>query len=206
MATATLSPPQTTSKPHPPQQAVYRFSVEQYHGMIDRGILTTDDRCELVDGWILAKMTQNPPHVWTMLKSTERITRELPARWCVRPQVPITTDLSEPEPDLAVVRGDNADYATRHPGPADVGMLIEIADSSLSIDRSIKSPAYARARIPVYWIINLIDEQIEVHSDPAVSEMTAAYQTKTVYVRGESVPLVLDGKQIALIPVNDLLP
>jgi Uma2 family endonuclease len=210
MTIATLPPPArpspATAAPATAQPMVYRFSVEQYHQLIEAGILREGERVELIDGWILSKMIQNPPHVFAMRKSDKRITRELPAGWCVRPQVPITTDLSEPEPVLAIVRGDDSDYATRHPGPADVATLIEIAESSLSLDRTVKLPAYARAQIPIYWIINLVDQEIEVYSDPAVSGAAASYRNRQIYRRGDAVPLVLDGKQVASIPVDDLLP
>ena len=137
---------------------------------------------------------------WTE-DATKRIMR-VPAGWVVRVQCAIALADSEPEPDAAVFRGSPRDYPSRHPGPKDAALIAEVANSSLQRDTGQKKRLYARARVPQYWIVNLIDEQIEVHSNPAVSDLTAAYQTKAVYVRGESVPLVLDGRATATLELS----
>jgi len=98
------------------------------------------------------------------------------------------------------------DYAARHPAPAEVGLLAEVADSSLSQDRGAKARLFARASIPVYWIVNLADRQIEVCTDPTGPHATPHYRQQTIYRGDDLVPLVLDGQEIARIPVRDLLP
>src|SRR5438105_9817214 len=120
--------------------------------MIHAGILTENDPLELIEGWLVAKMTHNPPHDGTVQRINKRLGRRLPAGWDLRIQSAVTTSDSEPEPDLVVVRGDETTYLHKHPGPADVGMLIEVADSTLSRDRQEKARLYARAGLPCYWI------------------------------------------------------
>jgi Uma2 family endonuclease len=105
-----------------------------------------------------------------------------------------------------VVRGDKERYATRHPGPKDVGLVVEVSDASLQRDRGAKKRVYAEALIPVYWIVNLVDDQVEVYSFPTGPAARPDYRKRTVYRAAQSVPLVLNGKTVARIPVRDLLP
>src|SRR5262249_16346423 len=118
----------------PPPYPIYKFSVDDYHRMIQAGILTEDDPVELLEGGIVPKRPRNPPHDGTIQIAVEVIRQRLPAGWQVRVQSAITTADSEPEPDLAVVRGDTRTYLARHPGPADIGLLIEVANT-LARDR-----------------------------------------------------------------------
>src|SRR5437868_1719456 len=107
-----------------------RFSVDEYHRLTELGILTEDDNLELIEGYLVLKMARNPPHDGTIHRALKRLARVLPTGWDVRIQSAITLAESEPEPDLAVVRDDPAGYTTRHPGAADVGLVIEVADST----------------------------------------------------------------------------
>src|SRR5262245_40463855 len=116
----------------PPAYPMRPFTVAEYHQMIQAGILTEDDRVELLEGWIVPKMPHNPLHDGTIQVASEVITGHLPPSWRIRIQSVVTTGDSEPEPDLAIVRGDRLSYLTRHPGPADVGTIIEVADSTLA--------------------------------------------------------------------------
>src|SRR5437016_4994181 len=93
--------------------------------------------------------------------------RVLPAGWDLRVQSAITLTESEPEPDFAIVRGDESAYLTRHPTTADIGLVVEVSDSTLPGDRDDKGRIYARAGIPCYWIVNLVDRQVEVHTLPS---------------------------------------
>jgi Uma2 family endonuclease len=202
MATVTTAPPEQVS---PPASLLHRFTVEQYHRLIDNGVLTTEDRVELLEGWIVDKMPHNPPHDGTVSRINRRILRLLPENWLLRVQAAITLAVSEPEPDLAVVRGPEDVYFERHPGPRDIALLIEVADSSLLEDRRDKGLIYARARIPVYWIVNLRDSCIEVYTQPTAGR-APRYRRQHDFRRGESVPLILDGKEVAQIAVKELLP
>ncbi len=183
-----------------------RFSVAEYHKLIDIGLLTENDNLELIEGYLILKMSRNPPHDSCIHLTLRMLLRCLPPDWSLRIQSALTLSDSEPEPDLAVVRGDERAYASHHPFPADVGLVIEVADSTLLGDRADKGRIYARAGLPIYWIINLIDRQVEVYSSPSSSGPSPAYAQRINYGANDQVPLVLDGTLAANIPVCDLLP
>ncbi len=188
--------------PLPPR----RWTVDEYHHLLQTGVLRSGEPVELLEGWLVTKMIRNPPHEQALDIAQNVLRNFLPADWRLRVQTAITTGDSEPEPDLAVIRNPISRYANRLPGPADIGLLVEIADTSLAHDRRTKGRIYARAGIPVYWIVNLVDHQVEVctNHDPLAAE--PAYTRHTDYLPGDAVPLVLDGTEVARLPVNDLLP
>jgi Uma2 family endonuclease len=133
-----------------PVEQFWRLSVKHYHEMIDAGILTEDDPIELLDGWLVYKMSKKPPHSFATQNLRVILEKLLPPGWFVNVQEPVTTETSEPEPDIAVVRGERRDYRTRHPGPADVGLVVEVSDASLDRDQKWKKNLYAEARIVLY--------------------------------------------------------
>jgi Uma2 family endonuclease len=184
---------------------LFRFTVEQYERMSETGILGPGDRVELLEGWIVEKMTHNPPHATALDLAQELLRGLLPAGWRLREQKPIRIPGSEPEPDLCVVRGPVKRYAHGHPTPADIALVVEVAESSLEDDRKYKGGIYARARIPVYWIINLEEAKVEVYIQPKGGK-TPGYQQRQDYGIKEAVPLVIEGREIGLIPVSELLP
>jgi Uma2 family endonuclease len=118
----------------------------------------------------------------------------------------VTLEDGEPEPDGAIVIGGPRDYADRHPGPADVAVVIEIADATLDRDRGIKLRSYARAKIPAYWIINLVDRQVEVYTNPTGDGADATYDARAVIDAAGTVALAVGDKPAAAIRVADLLP
>ena len=130
----------------------------------------------------------------------------MPEGWHVASQEPITLPRSEPEPDLAVVRGDARQYLDHHPGPEDVALVIEVADASWQRDRTLKKSIYAQAGMAVYWIVNLVERRIETYTAPSGPAAEADYGQQRQYAPGEEIPLVLDGQEVALLPVQDLLP
>src|SRR5262249_30190275 len=136
----------------------------------------------------------------------KRFFRILPPGWDLRVQSAITLKESEPEPDFAVVRGDESAYLARHPGPADIGLVIEVSDSTLDGDRADKGRIYARAGIASYWIVNLIDRQVEVYTAPSGPTANPAFGQRVDYRVGDSVALVLDGASVAQVAVQELLP
>lgn len=182
-----------------------RLSVPQYHAMRRAGILTADDRVELLDGLLVSKMTKNPPHSLAT-ELTRRALDEalraggLDAAWHVRSQEPITTKDSEPEPDVSVVAGSVRDYSRVHPGPGDVAVVFEIADESLRRDRRDKLAIYARAGIGVYGIVNLVDRFIEVHREPDGDR----YVRRDTYAASETLSLAVSGATL-VIAVDALL-
>ena len=182
-----------------PTLSVWRLSVEQYHEMISTGILHHGEPIELLEGVLVPKMTRNPPHRIAVTQLRDLLMRLVDNGWHVETQEAVTLDTSEPEPDLAVIRGTVRDYPDRHPGPNDIGLVVEVADTSLAHDRGQKKRVYARAGIVEFWIVNLIDEQIEVYSDPtgpvdpSNQPEQPDYQQRLVYTPGQSVPVMLGG-------------
>src|SRR5439155_3690378 len=162
MSTAPLPIP-----PGPSPEPVFRLTVEQYHAMIDAGVLTDDDPVELLEGILVFKTPKKPAHRLALRRLVKAIERVLPAGWFVLSKEPITLANGEPEPDAAVIRGSDEDYATRHPCPADVALVVDVADTTLERDRSIKLRSYAGAGIGVYWIVNLLDRTLELYTKPS---------------------------------------
>ena len=189
-----------------PPEPVCRLSVSQYHEMIAAGILPSDDPVELLEGWLVPKMVKNPPHSTARQLTTRALEQILPPGWHVRSQEPITLSDSEPEPDVAIVRGDLGQYEHLHPGPQDVALVVEVADASLDRDRSIKKQVYARAGIPVYWIVNLQERRIEVYTAPSGPVEVPNYRQHQDYAAGSEVSLSLEGREAGRIPVASLLP
>jgi Uma2 family endonuclease len=186
--------------------SIPRFSVARYQRMIEAGVLTPADKVELLENHLVLKMPKNPPHDGTIDLVKAGLPSRLPAGWMLRVQQTIVLPDSQPEPDFAVVRGNARSYLQRHPGPADVGLLIEVADSSLLRDQRDKTRIYARASIPTYWIVNLVDQRIEVYAQPSGPTAVPAYGSFQTYRPGDDVPLVLDGNAVGSVPVADLLP
>jgi Uma2 family endonuclease len=183
-----------------------KFTVAEYHRMIETGILTENDDVELLEGWIVAKMPRKPPHDTGVEVVRDVLAGRLPPGWSIRSQSATTTSESEPEPDVAIVRGEPRTYRQRHPAPADIGTLIEVSDTTLIYDRREKGRIYARASLPNYWIVNLIDGWIEVYSNPDSTAAAPSYLTRTDYSCSEQIPLILDGHTVAVFAVADLLP
>jgi Uma2 family endonuclease len=199
--------PSLGGPPPVPPVPVRRFTVDEYHRLIQTGILPEDERCELINGWIVPKMTRNPPHDLALGLVEDELTRRLPAGWFRRDQSAVTAgSVSEPGPDVGLVRGTRRDYGARHPGPQDMGLIVEVADTTLAYDRGLKLDLYARAGIPVYWIVNLVDRQVEVYTDPTGPGPAPGYRQRRDFGPADEVPLVLDGAEVGRIPVRDLLP
>jgi Uma2 family endonuclease len=189
-----------------PEVPIWRLTVTQYHQMIEAGILTEDDPVELLEGWLVTKMPKNPPHSISTQLTRDVLAKIIPEGWFVTDQEPITTLTSEPEPDVTVVKGQRRDFRDHHPSPNDVAIVIEVSDSTLQRDRTLKLRLYAKVRIPVYWIINLLERQIEVYSAPTGEGTKAHYEHQHNYGEGDMVPIMLDGQEIAQIVVAHLLP
>jgi Uma2 family endonuclease len=188
-----------------PRFPVRRFSVDEYHRMIERGILNQEEPVELLQGWIVPRMSRKPPHDAILDIANELVRGQLPEGWRLRVQSAITTADSEPEPDLAVVRGPANRYLTRHPSPKEVALVIEISESSLEKDRNEKGPVYAAAGIPWYWIINLVDQVIEVYSEPGVQGHGFAFQKMETKRGSDEVVLIIEGTEVGRLSVRDIL-
>jgi len=209
--TIAIAPTPTPTSVTPPPRAIpvvaapptsYRFSVKQYQQMIEVGVLTDDDKIELLEGYLVTKMPRNPPHENAIQRFNRTLSRLTPDEWRLRCQSSIVCTDSQPEPDFAIVKGDDQTFALRHPAPVEVGLAIEVSDSSLTRDRIDKTRIYARAGIVEYWIVNLVDRQIEVHTLPVGDSYTNVQN----YTAWQSLPLTLDGVAVAMLPIESLLP
>ncbi|MBI3269112.1 MAG: Uma2 family endonuclease [Planctomycetes bacterium] len=204
-----LNPPSETPAILPtaiPRWPIHRLTVDQYHRMLEVGILGSGEPVELLEGWLVEKMGKNPGHRMAVRLVLTALERLLVSGWYVDVEAPVTLTGSEPEPDLSVVRGDTRQYADRHPGPADVGLIVEVAQSSLGSDRGLKGSIYAAAGIPAYWIVNLVDRRIEAYTEPTGSGAEAAYGRRQDHGEAETIPVVLDGRDVARLVVRDVLP
>ena len=143
------------------------LTTEEYHKMGEVGILGEDDRIELIYGEIIEMSPIGSGHAGCINRINALFTELLGREVIVSIQNPLhLDDRSEPEPDLVLLRPSPHFYADHHPGPQDVFLVIEVADTSLEYDRNLKIPLYANAGIPEYWIVNLQQSGIEVYLDP----------------------------------------
>jgi hypothetical protein len=190
-----------------------RLTVEQFHRMLDLGILREGTPLELIDGLFVRKdrsdaggdrILHGPRHALA-IKRWQRLERLFDAFPChLQCQLPVTLshDL-EPEPDGAIIRGKEESYGQRHPGPADILLVCEIGDSSLEYDRTAKQRFYAAASIPVYWIVNIQDRCIEVYDSPTIDK--GRQDRRRDIHEGESVPMAVGRDEVVEIPVVQLL-
>jgi len=203
LAMSMITPTQPMATPAvsewvPSSESLYRLTVDEYERIAD-GL---DSPVELVDGYLVAKMTKKPPHVIACEKTRDALMRTVSAGWRVMSEAPVRIpEYNEPEPDLALARGTVEDYLDRHPGPADVGLVVEVADSSLRRDRK-RAHVYGPSGIPVYWIVNLVDRQVEVYSTLGPD----GYGPSEILKPGQAVPVVIDGIKVGQIAVSDILP
>lgn len=206
MATATRPDPYAVPHPALVERGFFRLSIDDYHDLGERGILTPDDRVELIDGYLVNKPMHKSPSASTVVRVARYLDRAASPDFVVRCQVPITLSTSEPEPDAAIARGDLRTYDLRHPNGEDVVLAVEVADSSLRSDREYKSGVYAAASIPIYWIVNLPDAIVEVYTRPSGPCDDPKYGHRQDFTTGELLPLILDGQLVASISVAELLP
>jgi Uma2 family endonuclease len=145
-----------------------RFTVEDYYRMGEAGILGEDDRVELIEGEIVEMPPIGSPHGGGVNRLIHLFTGLLGDRAVVSAQNPVRlSDISEPVPDITLLRSRADFYAGSHPRPGDVLLLVEVADTSGAFDRRVKAPLYARAGIPEYWIVDLPRGLLEIHRDPS---------------------------------------
>jgi Uma2 family endonuclease len=146
-----------------------------------------DQKYELIEGELIDKMGQNPPHGYVIAVLTEILSTAFPGR--VRIQLTIALPepegiFSEPLPDVAVVRKKSTEYFYRHPGPPDIALLIEVADSSVQMDRGTKARLYARCGVELYWVVDISGRRIIVYRNPGPEE----YNSVTIYQVHDQVP------------------
>jgi len=160
-----------------------RIRVDEYHRMIEAGILGENERVQLIDGVLVAMTPQGRLHAFVIQELNRLLVRALADEYKVLTQLPLTLGGdSEPEPDLAVVRAEDARSRTRHPQRA--LLVIEVAGDSLRLDRESKAVLYARAGVPEYWIVNLAAASVEIYRDP--DPVTGSFRTTSQCRRGDT--------------------
>ena len=188
------------TRPRPAQPEPYKFDVHQYHALADAGILTKEDRVELIDGEIVVMSAIGNEHMATVDASAEFWITAVSGRAIVRVQGAIRlNERNEPQPDVALLKRRADFYRSRSAGPDDVLLIVEVSDTSLSYDRGVKLSLYAEFEIPEVWIANIRARTIEAYTDPFGGE----YTTLRTFRHGQTVtPAAFP--DIAL-PVSDII-
>ena len=160
------------------------FTVEEYRRMGETGILSEDDRVELIEGEIVKMSPIGKRHAACVDALDELVRERLQRSVNVRAQNPVELDdYSEPQPDITLLKRRDDFYSSGHPRPEDVLLVIEVSDTTLEYDSQIKVPLYARAAVPEVWIVNINEGRVEMFADPS----GGAYRTTVVFSRGEEV-------------------
>jgi Uma2 family endonuclease len=195
MSTITRQPP----SPLAPDPGQYRMTVDEFERIAD----SLDRRVELVDGYLMERPEMSAPHVLSIARLRSRLERMIPQGWHIREEKAIRIpDYNVRLPDISIVRGHFEDYPTEHPLPKDTAMLAEVALTSLGRDQGMKLTIYGSQGVPMYWIVNVKDRQVEVYTNPGPD----GYATRDLFKPGESVPVVIDGIEVGRIAVADILP
>lgn len=182
------------------------WTHEEYYRMAEAGILAPDERVELIEGQIVRMPPQTPPHAAMVGVACEALAAVLCPGSHLRGRLPLTLGpYSEPEPDVAVVRGAPRDYVQAHPSTA--LLVVEVADTTLEFDRGRKGGLYARGGIPEYWIVNLPDRTLEVYRDPGpLADRPADYGYRSIRRISPPDSVAPLFSPAAHVRVSDLLP
>ncbi|MCP2731909.1 Uma2 family endonuclease, partial [Limnofasciculus baicalensis] len=167
-----------------------RFTIEEYHRLGELGFFTPEKRVELIRGEIIEMPTKKTPHSFCNTNLVRELIILLGKRAIVRGQEPIILPPdSEPQPDVAIVRNRDDNYLSSHPMSDDIFLIIEISDSTLKFDRKTKLSLYAQANILHYWIFNLIDNHLEIYSQPYQdTQKKSNYRLKQIALPNETIP------------------
>ena len=177
------------------------FNVDEYYAMAEAGILVPDERVELIDGEIIPMSPMKSAHASSVGSLDYELTSQLGRRAQVRAQIPVRLDgVTEPEPDIAVLKWRDDFYAHAHPGPGDILLIIEVSDTTLHQDRNVKLSLYARFGIPETWIANIREHHVELYSRPSDGE----YQSSRIV--GMDQTLTLPGFDDVSLPVIRIFP
>jgi Uma2 family endonuclease len=186
-----------------PTDRFYRFTVDQYHQMGESGILGENEPVELIAGIIVAMSPKSVAHRYAVDALLALLPAMLAPDWYASGQNPLQLTGSEPKPDVAVLRGSFRDYRDRHPQAKDAGLVIEVAESSFDYGRKTKGFLYSKHLVPEYWIVNLVDECVEVYR-PALGKADHFLAAEAFPVEAEA-PIVIGGKNYGSIRVRDLI-
>jgi Uma2 family endonuclease len=202
MSTA-ATPGSVAARPRWIPSSLYRMTLEKYESLIASGFFSKRDDVHLINGYLVNRMPESPLHGAVCEAIRLAIEAILLATWHTRSEkgLRIPSQISMPRPDLVIVRGAPRDYLARYPEPADTALVVEVSYTSLDEDRAM-ADIYGAGGIPVYWIVNVVDGQVEVYSDPGPD----GYRTHEVLAPGHVLHVVADGVEIGEIAVADILP
>ena len=187
-------------------EAKVHLTVRQFEQILDTGMFE-GRHVELLGGELF-EVTKNPPHDFAVLALAKKLEKLVPEEhWTIREEKAIElAPFWRPEPDVAVARGSYLNYQTRRPGPSDIDLVIEVTETSQDTDRGRKYRGYAASKLPVYWIVDLVNRVVEVHSKPTGSGDEACYDAVEVFDETREIALVLGGQEYGRIAVRDILP
>ncbi|AFY35045.1 Uma2 family endonuclease [Calothrix sp. PCC 7507] len=183
-----------------------RFTIDEYHQLIELGFLKEGDRIELIRGELTQMVAKGTPHTFCTNRLCRQLDRLLGDRAVIRGQDPITlSNQSEPEPDVVIARGTEEDYLAHHPYPQDIFLVIEVSDTTLNYDQTTKLELYAEAEISHYWIVNLLARQLEVYSQPYQNAQDDFnYLSKQIILPHQSVSI--PGFEDVLLELSRIFP
>jgi hypothetical protein len=193
----------------PTAPAVHRFTVDEYFRLFESGFLKETDRVELIEGIICEMMNPIGSQHGMVVELTRKVWDRLDLEgYSVWSQQTMKTHNSAPLPDVYIARGDHRDYEERHPGPTDLALVIEVADTSLRFDRTEKQRMYASAGAVEYWIVNLPERVLEIYRKPlpASNDQPARYESMETFDSQQTIDLMLDGLKVGTLPVRKILP
>ncbi|CAN5840298.1 hypothetical protein BH23PLA1_BH23PLA1_20350 [soil metagenome] len=188
--------------------APFDLTIDLFSRMVESGLIPEDRRVYLQNGRLYEKMAKTRAHGYVGAAINMAFARRLPDAWSLWPESTIVLDpKSAPLPDFAVIRGAPLDFGApeRYPEPGDIGLLIEIGVTSLRDDLTTRMEQYARALIPAYWVMDVLGRRIVAHTEPRLVEDRGVYARVETYGPGQSLPLMLDGLEVARIPFDEIL-
>lgn len=175
----------------------YKWSISEWHDLVDTGVLEGKP-VELLNGEIIEMSPEREQHTFTNDDVAEMFREKFKGLAKIRESHPITLDNSEPEPDIAVVRSPKTIYKEHHPYPEDIYLLIEVSNNTLKIDLETKAQIYARNNIPEYWVVDLANKQVIVHTQPSGDTYSQVVKYKSGVISPQAFPNIT-------IPLNQLL-
>lgn len=186
--------------------APYRFTVAQFLKMKRIGVLSDNPPVELLGGILVRKMVKKAPHNFAVASLADCLRGMTGDGWVISEEKSLGVGrLWLPEPDVAVLRGPWSTYRRRLPRVGDVGLIVEVSETSYATDRGSKWRRYAAVRLAHYWIVNIPLDQVETYSHPLGRGRSAGYREVRTYSRGEAIPVVLDGVVVGHIAVDQIL-
>jgi Uma2 family endonuclease len=159
-----------------------------------------EQKYELVEGELINKMGQNPPHATVVAVLNQILGGAFPGKVRIQSTISLPEPEgihSEPEPDVVILRKEVSEYFYRHPGPQDIALLIEVADTSLQMDRAIKARLYARCGVELYWVVDIPGRRVIVYRNPGPEE----YNSVTIFQMADQVPF-----DETFVPVERIFP